>query len=179
MVLTKERKVLLGLLGSAGIILVVDRVMLSTPRGAHAANDLPAPAALPGDAIGSSPVASDTNPKETTDADSRSIAEWNERARRQLAEAGEAVESDPFVSTNHQTPNDGLLSVSLFTQQHRLTALLTAGDQSVAMVNGKPVRLGEEVSGYRLVRVDSRSALFVAGEVIVRLSLPGENRGDP
>lgn len=43
----------------------------------------------------------------------------------------------------------------------KLTATLRAGRNSMANVDGKIIKLGETLNGYRLVKVDERSAVFV------------------
>lgn len=179
MPLTKERKVLLGLLGSAGIILAIDQVLLSPPSGAKAApsrTETPALRVEAG-AIGTLPSQKSDVLSPTVTGEAMSL--WNAQARQRASAEPDTVVADPFITPVDQLSNATRVAAQQFLQQNRLTAVLAAGEQGVAMVNGKPVRLGGEISGYRLVRIDSRSAEFVAGDVVVRLSLPGESTGGP
>ena len=49
-----------------------------------------------------------------------------------------------------------------FLEDHVLSAVLASGQRGVAIVDGRPVRVGEEVDGFHLVAVDRRSARFEA-----------------
>ncbi|MFI4882911.1 MAG: hypothetical protein ACIAQU_10045 [Phycisphaerales bacterium JB064] len=174
MALSKERKVLLGLLGSAGLILVVDQVLLGPPQNAQAESA----AALPQTVATQHPVAEGPQPKPKHDyaKDAQDIGDWNERLKASLKDEAEGV-PDPFQSV---VPTAGLpttLSAQDFQREHKLSAVLTSGEVSVAMVNGRAIRIGQEISGYRLLRVDARSAEFVAGDQIVKLLLPTQSSG--
>ena len=169
MVLTKERKVLLGLLGSAGLILVVDQLLLAPPQSARAQQGQPTPAtAAPVTSEAPQPVVTQ-RPSEDTDD---SIFLWNDRLTNAL-NATQSAGVDPF-SAQAKSGSEGAAAVSPteFVQAHKLTGVLIGGERGVAMVNGRAVGMGEEVAGYRLIRVDSRSADFVFGEQVVRLELP-------
>ena len=64
-----------------------------------------------------------------------------------------------------------------------LTAVMIAGRESLAVVDGEIVRLGEEIDGHRLVQVRDREAVFQKGskrsvvEIRTTLSKPGKERG--
>lgn len=56
----------------------------------------------------------------------------------------------------------------------KLTATLRAGRNSMANVNGKIIKLGETLNGYRLVEVDERSAVFVKNKQRKKLMIDDE-----
>ena len=173
MALSKERKVLLGLLGSAGLILVVDQVMLSAPRGAQAQDSVPTPTETP-----QASLASDAQSDKVAGAPENleAVRPWNEKLAAAAGDA--ALASDPFVAPRAgQAEVPGIISPSAFRSAHRLSAVLTGGEVGVAMVNQQAVRVGETIAGYRLLRVDDRWAEFAAGDEIVRLELPSQPRG--
>jgi hypothetical protein len=53
----------------------------------------------------------------------------------------------------------------------KLTATLRAGRNSMANVDGKIIKLGETLNGYRLVKVDERSAVFVKNKQRKKLTI--------
>lgn len=180
MALSKERKLLLGALGSAGLILVADQVLLGPPQGANASQVAPAQPAQPTQTpTTQAPMAAERETAEMSRASGELVASWNE----QLSEArpdstDEAEISDPFSSAEQYAPDpSGVISPQEFRQGHKLTAVMTGGDIGVAMINGKPVRINQIVEGYRLISVDSRSAEFRAGDQTVRLILPQQIGG--
>ena len=179
MALNKERKVLLGLLGSAGLILAIDQLLLSPPSGARASTGSPA-TLTPANPTPAS--ASDTRkPGATTQGLSQQAArQWNEKLHAALGDQEVEHDLNPFaevVATANDAREAGPMSVEAFVSQHQLSLVLLSGDTSVAMVNGKPVRLGEEIEGYRLISVDSRSAVFQSGTQTAELSLPKQTSG--
>jgi hypothetical protein len=56
----------------------------------------------------------------------------------------------------------------------KLTATLRAGRKSMANVNGKIIKLGETIDGYRLIEVDERSAVFVKNKQRTPLTIDDE-----
>ncbi len=179
MALNKERKVLLGLLGSAGLILTADQLLLGPPQGAKAGQatptvqPLPAPQAEAGDTA----IEQIAAPKLPL-ASGELIGDWNERLSEATTEnvlpSGIA---DPFSTAQREAETTGVLTPLMFKQQHELSSVITGGDIGVAMVNKKPVRVGQTVAGYRLISVDTRSAVFQAGDTTVRLTLPVQGTG--
>lgn len=181
MALNKERKILCGLLGSAGLILVVDQVLLGPPQGAQAG--ISANAQAPAPPATTEPASKPAMPKSTSTGSglvhSEQVQSWNDRLGKATTDiASPQGMNDPFSALEKREPEaPGVMSPSDFEREHKLTALLTGGDIGVAMINGTSVRVGQEVSGYRLIRVDTRSAEFLAGEVTVRLMLPKQGAG--
>lgn len=60
----------------------------------------------------------------------------------------------------------------------QLNAVLAAGSNSIANVDGVMVRVGESVQGYRLVAVQDRSAVFEKNNARHTLTLQGGARGE-
>ena len=54
-----------------------------------------------------------------------------------------------------------------------LAAVMVAGPQSAVSIDGRIVRIGEEINGHRLVEVHEQSAVFVKNRKRVTLSLRG------
>lgn len=178
MATNKQRKVLLSLLGSAGLILVLDQVVLSPPQGASAGQAAPPTAAPAVETPATKPASSDAGEGASGDS-ADALRGWNE----QLVGIGASTGSDgaapsPFAPLEERDPDEAdAMSPVEFQAQHKLTAVMTGGDIGVAMINGTAVRIGQEVGGYRLIRVDSRTAEFRAGELTVRLVLPQQVGG--
>ena len=180
MALNKERKVLLGLLGSAGLILAIDHFLLGPPSGAQAS-----PTATTEQA--STPTASASqNPAQAAPSSRELPAEiasrWNDKVSAALEGSTSDADLDPFAEKSSRTAEQGapgLMAIEQFVGSHQLSLVMLSGETSVAMVNGKPVRLGDEVAGYRLTSVDSRSATFQAGERTARLMLPNQPAEGP
>jgi hypothetical protein len=61
--------------------------------------------------------------------------------------------------------------------QLQLNAVLVAGSDSIANVDGVMVRIGQSVQGYRLVAVGDRSAVFEKNNAKVTLSLREGSKG--
>jgi hypothetical protein len=60
----------------------------------------------------------------------------------------------------------------------QLNAVLAAGSNSIANVDGVMVRVGESVQGYRLVAVQDRSAVFEKNNARHTLTLQGGAKGE-
>jgi hypothetical protein len=65
-------------------------------------------------------------------------------------------------------------SVPDYSKNHRLTMVLLLGDGGTAIVNGKAVRVGDELDGYKLVGITAGSATFVSGNDRAELKLNPE-----
>lgn len=55
----------------------------------------------------------------------------------------------------------------------RLRAVIVAAGRSMALVDGSVVAIGEQLDGYRLIRVEERSATFVKNGLRVELKMDG------
>ena len=65
-----------------------------------------------------------------------------------------------------------------FLHQHRLTAVMTDGNGGQAVVDGKCLRIGQEIDGFVLSSVGRRTAVFTSGEVSVELKLAEKSQAD-
>ncbi|MFI4916068.1 MAG: hypothetical protein ACIAS6_06115 [Phycisphaerales bacterium JB060] len=183
MALNKERKVLLGLLGSAGLILAADQLLLGPPRGAQAsaptgASATPAPAQS-SNVPTAKPAATDSA---TTGLTPQAARQWNQRLDDAARDITTDDSSNPFAEkqvTPAEPAAPGVMSPDEFASMHELSLVMLNEQSSIARVNGRLVRIGEEVAGYRLVSLDARSALFQQGDQTVRLMLPKQSSGDP
>jgi hypothetical protein len=54
--------------------------------------------------------------------------------------------------------------VRTFEDDHRVTSVFMTGQGGGAVVNGKLLRVGQEIDGYRLLRVSASGAVFASGE---------------
>ncbi len=81
---------------------------------------------------------------------------------------GEKLQHDPFARPaltglqNASRPGPGRngAPTGASARRLRLQAVMVAGPKSIANVDGKMVRIGDEVYGYRLVEVHERGAVF-------------------
>lgn len=174
MALTKERKLLLGALGSAGLILAADQVLLGPPRGANASQIAPIEQPIAPTTTTTQAPSAQPGAMEVSLASGEVLDTWNARLGEATAGDGDrATIADPFSITERREsgPAD-VISPQAFLQQHNLTAVMIGGEIGVALINNKPVRIGQMIAGYRLISVDDRSAELRAGGQSVRLVLP-------
>ncbi len=61
------------------------------------------------------------------------------------------------------------------TRRLKLQAVMVAGPKSIADVDGKMVRIGDEVYGYRLVEVHERGAVFEKNKTRVAVSIRSDS----
>lgn len=54
---------------------------------------------------------------------------------------------------------------------HRLTSTLRAGKNSMIIVDGLVLKLGEKIDGYKLIAVHDRTAVFLKNQKHTRLTL--------
>lgn len=86
------------------------------------------------------------------------------------------VQHDPFqrLAIPQASVAEPEVSKSSAQQQAwapKLTATLRAGRNSMANVNGKIIKLGETINGYRLIEVTERSAVFVKNKQRTHLTI--------
>lgn len=81
---------------------------------------------------------------------------------------GRALQHDPFVrpavglvpANASSAAAGGVKAAPEGKPKLSLQAVLVAGPQSIANVDGVMVRVGESINGYRLLEVEHRSAVF-------------------
>ncbi len=188
MKLTRERKVYVAVLSAAGAIWGIDRVLLSGgPQGAHAGViEQPAAAIVPTEkaARASGEVPSRERAAASTSAADRTahptLASRLETLSRKLNEKDplsgasglfeEPAWARPAV-VEKAPAADSALDDAEFLASHDLTALLTVEGKPMAIINGKLLKLGESIGGYRLVEIQRDAAHFENGRVSVRLAI--------
>jgi len=177
MKLSRERKMLVGVLVIAGAGLLFDRVLLGagmtgpaeSSAGVIDASVDPAtllipidPAAAP--ALSSSPTLADRlrlatgghAPPEDGGRDAFAVhPDWVAAAQQSLATDDEAVAD----------------MISAFRSAHKLDAVLVTGGRPCAVVDGRMVYIGQALGGYRLLEVEERSAVFERNGVRVVLHI--------
>jgi hypothetical protein len=181
MTLTKTR---IGSLAALGIVLAaftVDRVFLSSettaPRQAHAASEpsRPAPKAAPAPAVSppAEPAAGPGRPsavsrlKALAEVESLDGTDFRDAFVPAPAWLAQLKTPEPVVEDVQETNE-----AQEFAQRHTLTAVIVIAGGGGAVVNGKTVHVGEELDGFRLVRLTPTSALFQGAKDQVEVSLP-------
>ncbi len=185
--LTTQRKVAMALLGTALVALVLDRTVLA-PGGASAAT--PSPAA-------SHPTVAATAPSGVTPAASPSgRSENRSRAAGISSRLSIALDSpkwtaDQVVGSLRPSPEwtapagepgaPASDRAGKFKASHQLRAVMSRRDAEsrIALIDGRPMRVGEVLEGYTLVAVGARSAVFESGADRIVLSLPGTPEQEP
>jgi hypothetical protein len=85
------------------------------------------------------------------------------------------VQHDPFQKPVLQQISDVGDEASKLAEEKpwtpKLTATLRAGRNSMANVNGKIIKLGETFNGYKLVKVEGMSALFIKKNRQIKLTI--------
>jgi len=90
---------------------------------------------------------------------------------------GEKLQHDPFarpaLAGLQHAPGPGRNGepTAASTRRLKLQAVMVAGPESIANVNGTMVRIGGEVYGYRLVEVHERGAVFEKNKTRVAVSI--------
>ena len=167
--LTRQQKVLMGVLALGASAVVVDRVWLDQPHGG--------PHSASAEAIANPDQAMTVAELDTWIADIDNVAgllSFADRLsslrdhadteadplrdafsppRRWLGEAGQVDDRARAVAEAH----------ARFIRAHRLDAVMLDGREGVAVINGKAVRVGELVDGYKLIDVQKKSASLQSG----------------
>jgi len=203
--MTKQRKVLAGIMCAGLGLLALDRLVLAPPQTASAdvTDDTAASVAGPGLAgsvlDGSSPDAAPDNTSDNSEAGNvqtlPSFTGLNQRlastrpAQAAQSEPGDAS-NDPFALPERWAPerpdpprpqpqpqttqdSEALEADRAFVESHTLEAVLDAGGTQHAVVDRRLLKLGDELGGYRLVRINARWVLWESVDgsraVIMRL----------
>ena len=186
MKMTRKGKVCAVVLGLAGVAVMCDQLFFLRSAG-------PATAQAASGAAVSEPVASTPLPAVAPSAEvpggtgqpmsaiAGRLQRLAEEHRLNLSEVDDAF--DPPASWKQQEQTVRVLNLSqmranAFRDTHQLTAVLTAGKRGLAVLGGKPVRIGQIIDGFTLVAVAKRSAVFEAEGVRAELSLRSESTDD-
>jgi hypothetical protein len=164
------------------IALLVDQVIVGSDRsGPERASAAPRPAVTPAKA---------PPPERAAAAPPRPQVPAAERPRRlgdRLEALARARRIDPFDVRDAFAPSDVWVDLSrqeparkklakeeraeAFRREHRLTAVMLGGSSVSAVIDGKCLRIGEPLDGFRLVGVSVGSAVMEADGIRVELKL--------
>ncbi len=167
---TKSQKVSFAVLGLAVSAFVIDRICF-TPGSAVAASPV---AELVSN--GASKVEAAVAGQASAAADGLIASKLNSLQGIDLDQVRNAFQpSKAWVSAQHPAIAHQEHAVQIdFSATHKLTAIMASKTGGVAMVDGVPVRVGQKVDGFKLVSVNSRSAVFSSGGAQVTLQLMGQ-----
>jgi hypothetical protein len=170
-----SRKVCLAILALVVVGFLVDRLVLDSgatlPREAAASAKpaavapAPAPAAGAAEAVAGYPAVTDRL---------GAIAEARGLDPASVRDA--FVPPEPWLSELTAPPPPPPPPVKAepardFARGHRLTSVLLAGEGGSAVVDGRFLRLGQEIDGHKLVRLTADAAFFQSGDECVELKL--------
>lgn len=80
---------------------------------------------------------------------------------------------------DHSTVVAGPDPVASFRERHHLIAVLKSSKGGMAILDGKSVRPGQTVDGFKLVRIEENAAVFEANGRTVDMQLPLNAQLDP
>jgi hypothetical protein len=178
--LTRQRKALFAVLGVGALALIADR-MISTPATVEAGGRMYAPVALP-----PGPGVKQASPGESSRIDPPLL-----HRMRELPEATQydsVAKLDAFKPPASWVPEAPVVEVAapvvesaadIFQRSHRLTAVLSGPAGEFAVIGGRTLAIGQDLDGFILVAVGTRSAVFrwEDAEVTLTLREPGSRPG--
>lgn len=183
MSMTHERKVLAAVLGLGLTALAVDRLMLGGASNPAAA-DAGIPVEAAAYAVPTAGVPAERLPAIETNLDQSIAHRLRDLAVRRGFTADHVREAFvPAESWVPRTPADDEVETSVtpavdvgagFKAAHTLSAIMGSGPTAVAIVDDRPIRIGDRIDGHVLVGVEARSAMFEspAGSVELTLAAP-------
>lgn len=179
---SRERNLLIAVLGIAGVGLLIDRVVIGSDMTSPAetsAGILDDVQVDPASLLIVPEKAGNTAPANALPAESLA------NRLRQIAGGSSvndgAAARDAFTPPSSWVPVDAepeagseaAMAAETFKRDHKLEAVLVTGDQRCAVINGQTIYVGQTLQGYRLISVHERSAEFRAGAVTVSLGIRG------
>ena len=179
MKVTLQQKISFGVLGLAAIAFVIDRATSSpTPAAAHAMIN-------PGAKVGPAARAAAAKPAASNSAISDglvSLASFSQRLQQaadaehvDAAHANDAfVPSTQWVGARQENDADAaerLAAANHFREKHKLLAVMLSGRGGIALLDGKPLRPGQSIDGFKLSELHERSAVFTSGKMQVLLNV--------
>jgi hypothetical protein len=175
MKLTRERKILFGVLAAGGVALLCDRLSGgggAAPAAAEAV-EMPAKPATAHASVASGGAASAkvklsariARLDQTDAAGSRTMAAYRDPFHVSSEWCASAMETRTDASAKHEPPPPG------FDQVHHLTAVIVSGRHSSAVVDGSLLEVGQTVAGHTLIAVTQDMAVFdhEGSRVLLRL----------
>lgn len=184
--LSPRKKCIYGtVFGLAAIGFVVDRIIGPGPEEAGAKE----PSAVSAKAAAPAPVAAPATGKSTSARNEPSVVpESAGRAAQEIRRLPDIAEvRDLFRATPPTSPTSETEQareekaeadvVAEFIAGHRLEGTFDDGTIRVAMVNGRTLRPGQVLGGFRLERVEAYQAVFQKDGREAVLALPGTEAG--
>lgn len=168
MALTREQRIYLSVLAVAGAALAADRLFfgVTNPAVAAAANVIEQVAAKPNEPVNQEPASARFAARLRAAAGQPEHTPVEDLFAVRLVREPKAVEAEESAPPA-QPSGEG------FRLAHRVSAVAT-GKGAYAVVNGRTIRLGEEIVGMKLVEVTREAAIFEGGGARVELSVVAE-----
>lgn len=192
MKITRERKIYLGMLALGLAALSLDRVLTDAPGPRSASASVASSLSDAADVTAASPVTPVTV-MPTAPAIQPTAGSQTPRLAQRLAAFGREQGIAPQDAANAFVPSSQWLDESRaavaaqvneaipagpseaeqFLHAHKLNGIIADKHGGLAIVNGKPVALGQSVGGFRLTELHPRHAVFTStdGEV-VKMTFP-------
>jgi hypothetical protein len=177
MKLSRERKILVAVLSTGLMGLAVDRLFLgSGETGPNTASASSLPIAVANGGPATLPTLM------TTHFTGPSLAD-------RLTQAADRFGADPQTAREAFAPAESWVgqaaaapqasaprpaAADRFYQQHKLMAVMADGDNALAIVDGKPIAIGQKLDEFQLVEVRQRVAVFASGQIRVELKMGNE-----
>lgn len=181
--MNKQRAILAAVLGLGLTALSVDRLVLdssqSGPQAAAASAFAPVPSSsTAGQALETARVAlgeAEAAADESLAQRIAAVADEHGVLRLPVRDAfapGDAWQSNVEPDEPEQRARD--VELQQFARNHQLMAIMSAGDRGVVVINGRPMRVGQQISGFLLVNVNHNTATFWRDGEQVSLKLNDE-----
>lgn len=167
MALTREQRIYLSVLAVAGAALAADRLFfgVTNPAVAAAANAIEQVAAKPIEPVNQEPASARFAARLRAAAGTAEGNPVENLFAVRLVHEMKEPESAPAAAANAAQLNG-----DAFRLAHRLSAV-AAGKGAYAVVNGRTIRVGEEIAGMTLIEVTREAAVFEGSGVRVELSV--------
>ncbi len=182
----------IGLITGCGLTLVsvvVDKTLMGGPTPAAASDQLAvastansaADSVTPGDAVAALAAGHEAQMKKSLQASaladklaklSQSRVPGDKSVRDVFASPSQWFDQDNAVQVQVENDSQPVQSATQqFAEKHRLSTVIMAGKRSAAIVDSKPIRIGQRIDGFTLVEVRQYSALFEKDGQQVELKL--------
>ncbi len=184
MKISRERLILAGVLGLAGVALLADRLVIGSDvtgpaeSSASVLDAAPTQASLPG--AGTAPTGTDlpADPQAQAVTLSQRLRDLGNQSPstdmpplRDAFAPDAAWTADPHDPAGSADNKAKQRAAELFQNQHQLDAVMVSVDSRFAVVGGQMIYIGQTLDDYRLVEVHERSAVFQSAGLRVELGL--------
>lgn len=174
MKLTPKRKVMISVACLCVLALAVDRLFLAP--GPSSAQATAPPPATPVTAAISAPSGSSASPPAHGPGEVAqqflAIAEHRDLDLERIPDA--FTPSEHWFAQQRPTsvPRDAYSAAEMFKRTHRLTAVMAGERGGSAIIDGRPLLIGQQLDGFTLVAVEDRVVRLRSGEILLELSVP-------